>query len=501
MSISISKYVQVTSGVGGTGGVANRELITRLFTSNALVPTSTTLEFINADDVGTYFGTASEEYVRAVFYFGWISKLITQAQKISFARWNNDTAVAATIYGKVGTYLLTSYTGISNGSLNITLDSITHTVTAIDTTTASSLSDVASDIQAKIRAADANAFWATATVSYDSVRKSFNFVSGSTGTANISVAAAGSGTDLRNLIGWGTGAIFSNGQAAQLIADCLIASAADSDNFGSFVVMPLLANGDVVSAAAWNDAQNEKYIFSQRSSASNMATLQALVVAYSGCALTLDLAIYNEYPDMVPGVILAATDYSRAGANSNYMYTQFPLTASVTNDADAATYDALRANYYGQTQKAGQQLSFYQDGVLMGTSSDALDMNVYANEIWLKDAIITDVMNLLIALPALPANNAGTATLLSVLQGDINTALLNGTIEPGKTLTTVQKAYITTATGNANAWRQVQDVGYWVTAQISTYVQSSVTKFKANYVLVYSKGDAVRKVTGSDILI
>jgi hypothetical protein len=173
----------------------------------------------------------------------------------------------------------------------------------------------------------------------------------------------------------------------------------------------------------------------------------------------------------------------------------------VTTDADAATYDAIRVNYYGQTQNAGQGLSFYQDGVLMGTSSDALDMNVYANEIWLKDAILTDIMNLLIALPALPASNAGTATLLSVLQGDINTGLLNGTIEPGKTLTTIQKSYITTVTSNANAWRQVQDAGYWVTAQISTYVESSVTKFKANYVLVYSKGDAVRKVTGSDILI
>jgi hypothetical protein len=35
----------------------------------------------NATDVGTYFGTTSPEYLRAVFYFGFISKLITAPKK------------------------------------------------------------------------------------------------------------------------------------------------------------------------------------------------------------------------------------------------------------------------------------------------------------------------------------------------------------------------------------------------------------------------------------
>lgn len=499
-TISITKYVDVTSGVGGTGGVANRELILRAFSENPLIPTNSFIDFTSADDVATYFGSSSTEYKRAAFYFGWISPSISKAKKISFARWAN-VAVAATIYGKKATYLLSTFTGISTGSLNLTLDSINHTVTGIDTTAAASLADVAAAIQTAIRAADISGFWASCTVSYDSTNKRFDFVAGATGVANISVAPALSGIDLRNLIGWGTGAIFSDGEAATSVTDTLVASDNASDNFGSFLFIPLLDNDGVVEAATWNDTKNNKYLFSQRTDDTNAATLQALVVGYSGCALTLDLGVANEYPDMVPPTQLAATDYSRPGANSNYMFKQFPLTPSVDTDADAATYDSIRVNYYGQTQKSGQVLSFYQDGVLMGTSSDALDMNVYGNEIWLKDAIITDMMNLLLALPALPASNAGVATLLSVLQQDIDQAINNGVIEPGKDLTAEQKAYITTLTGSDKTWYQVQNIGYWVTAYVTTYVESSVTKFKANYLLIYSKGDAVRKIQGTDILI
>ena len=45
MSISKSRYVLITSGVGGPAVVARRELIARLMTTNELVATNGVLEF------------------------------------------------------------------------------------------------------------------------------------------------------------------------------------------------------------------------------------------------------------------------------------------------------------------------------------------------------------------------------------------------------------------------------------------------------------------------
>lgn len=85
MSIPFNRYVSIVSGVGGGAGVRQRDLILRLFTSSPLVSPDVVLEFSNATDVGTFFGTSSEEFRRASAYFGYVSPAISQPKRISFA--------------------------------------------------------------------------------------------------------------------------------------------------------------------------------------------------------------------------------------------------------------------------------------------------------------------------------------------------------------------------------------------------------------------------------
>src|SRR4051812_24416653 len=106
MSISLSRYVDITSGVGAGANVSTRSLNGLIVTGNPLVPTNRFLTFESASDVGTYFGTSSEEYARAVFYFGWISKNITAPQALNFWFWNNNAATASKIFGKPAAYAL-----------------------------------------------------------------------------------------------------------------------------------------------------------------------------------------------------------------------------------------------------------------------------------------------------------------------------------------------------------------------------------------------------------
>jgi len=500
MSIDISRYVAITSAVAATGGVPQRERIGRLFSEDTKVPTNAILEFTNAADVGAYFGTGSVEYARAADYFAFVSKSLTAPRKLSFAR-HARTASPARIFGAVPIGSLIAFQAVTAGTLSLTIGAQTASLTGLNFAAAVSLAGVASVLQTAIQAA-VGAQFTTATVTYDAVAGAFNFVasSGQTAAADISVNAAAAGS-VATLFGWSLGAVFSPATPVQTITEALTASTAISNNFGSFAfVTTALTVDEAIEAATWNAALNVQFIFSARTTAANAVALSAAVIAKAGTAVTL-APLTTEYPEQLPMVILAATDYTRPGSVQNYMYQQGDLTPSVTTDTLADLYDPLRVNYYGQTQTAGQQISFYQRGVMMGGDTAPVDMNVYANEIWFKDAASTAILALLLALPRIPANADGRGQILAILQDPINLALFNGTISVGKTLTTAQRLYVTQVTGDPEAFQQVQSIGYWIDCTIEPRTVDDRTEYVAVYTLVYGKDDTIRKVEGQHILV
>lgn len=502
MAISIRRYVDITSGVGAGASVRRRDLITRVFTTNPLVPTASMVEFTSADDVAAYFGSTSEEYARAAFYFAWVSKNIRRAKKISFARWV-DAAAAPVAYGVKGAQSLAGWTAISAGAFSLTLGADTEEITGLDFSTAASLSDVAGVFQTAIRAAGTGDLWDLATVTWDATAARLILTGGATGAAAIAIAA-GASNDVASRAGWLTGAILSDGAAVETITDTLAASAEADNNFGVFVFSnsAALSLDEVVEAATWNATQNVLYQFHARVTAADAADWSEALMGKAGAGLTLSSPVGGEYPEMVPGMILAATDYSARNAVQNYMFQQFNLTPSVTTNAGADTYDPLRVNYYGRTQTAGQTIDFYQRGVLMGGATAPVDMNTYANEQWLKDAATSAILTLLLALAKVSANSTGRAQLMTTLQSVVSEALANGTISVGKDLTTVQKLYIAEITGDQDAWRQIQSIGYWLDVVMESITTTdSRVEWKAIYTLVYSKDDTIRAVDGTHVLI
>lgn len=382
MAITFTRYVDIVSGVGGTGAVAQRDLIGRIFTDNVLLSVGTVAEFTTLADVSTFFNSTSEEYKRAAFYFGWVSKNTTKAKKISFARWDTTP-----ITGETVTTVLTNSTQTNN-------------------------------------------------------------------------------------------------------------------NFGSFSFIPVLTSAQIAEAALWNNTQNVMFQFCASVPAVDAATVSAAIIGYAGVSLTLKSLVATEYHELIPMTILAATNYEKRNSVQNYMFQQFALTPSVTTTTLSTTYDNLRVNYYGRTQTAGQNIDFYQRGVLMGGTTAPTSMNVYANEQWFKDAAGAQIMSLLLAMPKVSANAGGKAQLISVLQDVINRALFNGTISVGKPLDITQKVYIGSVTGDDLAWHQVQSIGYWVDCVLSSYVAGSgLTEWKATYTLLYAKDDVVRSVSGTHTLI
>lgn len=502
MSISFKRYVSIVSGVGGGAAIRARDLILRLFSTSPRVPANTVIEMTSADDVKTYFGSASPEYLRAVFYFGFISKLITAPQKISFARFA-DVASAARIYGATKTFAVNQFTGITTGALKLTIGAYTTDVTGLNFSSATTLSNVASILQTAIQAIVAGgANFTAATVTYNATANRFELVGGVVGAAAIATAAPATGVDIRTTLGWNGGAVFSPGVAVQEPVDAFTASVQLSDNFGSFsFIFSTITQAQNLAIAAQNDTYNVKFMQLIPIAAADAAAYYGALSGYSGSATILS-PIATEYPELIPAMIMAATDYGRRNSVQNYMFQQATVTPSVTDDATADTMDANRVNYYGRTQTAGQFVDFFQRGIMMGLPTDPVDMNVYANEAWFKDAAGASIMGLLLSMGRVSANATGRGQVLAILQDPIDRAVFNGTISIGKPLTTAQKLFITNLTGDANAWQQIARLGYWLDVIMQSYTTiDSRTEWKAVYTLIYSKDDAIRKVEGSHVLI
>lgn len=502
MSIRFRKYVDIISGVAGSSGVRRRDLIGRIFTQSPLIGTDEILEFTDAASVALFFGDNSPEHLRALFYFAWASPSITAARRISFAR-HAPLGSPIRIFGDPdATANLATFQAITAGALTFQFGTAAPVpVSGIDLSAAVSLAGVASAIQTALNAnADLNL--SGAVVTYDAPSGTFAFSNSISAAGTVAISTA---SPLSTALGWGPGARFVNGSGTQSGVQAVTKSVDVSDNFGSIAFITDLDLTGFAQVAAYVAGENVKYqLMVPLRAVGDASAWSAALVGFAGTALTLapTALMASEFPELIPMTVLAATDYDRRNATMNYMFKSFGgLTASVNDDATSDSLDAMRVNYYGRTQTAGQNIQFYQRGFLMGTPADPLDMNVFGNEQWLKDFIGSDIMSLLISTNRVPANATGRGQILAIVQGGIDAAILNGTISIGKPLTIPNKLFITQQTGDELAWHQVQNNGYWVDCVIQLDDTVDPAQWKAVYQLIYSKDDAIRFVQGTHFLI
>ena len=487
MAISQTKYINITSAAGGGSIVAQRDLMGRVFTTNELVPVGQIIEFSGGlvsakESIGSYFGLTSDEYAFAEKYFQ-VNKKGTAPQKLGFARFV-DTASGAYLLGKKGVKL-SDLQAITAGTFVITVNDVEKTYSALNFSSATSMADVATAMTTAMTSDGL-------VVTYDTSGR-FKVATSATGSEQTLSLATGTVAEALGM----TNGILSDGGDAETALECVVKSTGLSNNFFSFCFLNTISNSDIAELAAWTHGQNVNYLFSVAVNETNAETIQGLVETYDGVALTLD--IWNEYGEFMPMSRIASVDYTRANAAISMFYQQFAGVTPSVNDTDvAAAYDALRVNYYGETAKGGISFPFYQNGVLQGSITD---MGVYANEAWLKDSFVTDILNLRLAVDTLPANNVGVGMVLSALMETVNLSLYNGVTMPGKTLDSVQKSYITQITGNTDAWMAVQGNGYYLDANVEKYTENNVEKYKVSFLYVYSKGDSINYVDGRDILI
>lgn len=514
MSISFEKFIDITSGVVAATAVGTRQFVLRVFSANPLIPVGGVLSFTSLTDVATTLGTASEEYARASLYFDYVSPTGVAPKSIQFVRWVNIVSVAS-IYGTPNSASsLTTLKTIVAGLLTFNIGGTVVPVVGINLSAATSLAQVATILQTALNA-NANPVLATSTVTYDATNGRFVFkgAAAQTQSQTFALVAAGAGvTDVATNLAWnGVGALVSPPSPVVTPVNALIASVSAQNNFGSFLftdsgtgVVPALA--DITALATQNKSYNVKYRYCVNVKPETYVAVQQAIGGIGGCDITYELDTLNQFPEMIPAIILAGTDFTAPDGTQGYMYQQFStVTPSVTDDTTHDALTALNINFYGQTQVDGQFVSFYMEGVECGGSTDPRDMNVYSNEMWLKDFAGVTIFNYVLAVIKVPANQTGLAAIRALFTKDIIPAAVpttgNGTFSAGKTLTDAQIATITSITANTTAYQNVQKYGYYLTLSLASTTTNGVTKWSCVYTLIYAKDDLIRTVTGTHSLV
>lgn len=200
----------------------------------------------------------------------------------------------------------------------------------------------------------------------------------------------------------------------------------------------------------------------------------------------------------MPMALFASTDYNSVNGTKNYMFKKFAdEPVAVTTKAQKKKYDAQNINFYGLVQNYGTKRKFLQAGVNL----DGEDTACFCNEIWLKSHISTEIFDLMLSLDKIEANDDGESLIYNTICACADLGKTNGTIQPTKEITDNQKTKIYSLTNDASAWQTIFDSGYWLKVEIRPTTVGAHTEYWAYYILVYSKGDSVRKVEGKDFLL
>lgn len=502
MTISIDRYVSITSVVGGATAVRQRELIGRIYTDSVYANPTTSKEFTSAKSVAEWFGGESIEARIALAYFGFVTKSATRPSKMSFAAWRPAGADAIIIGGRIDAtwdvikdQLVAAAGDTGKVTFSITIGGGRVDVDSGTIAGYTSFSNLAGGMQEALRAVSGD--YAQAVVSFSSNAFMFLLPGILQPVAGDTRTIGNNPSTIIQLLSSQT-KMASAGTPERPPAQILSDDAHADDNFATFSILPDMTEDDIASIGDFMGSQNEKYLWCLRGRTVQEAKSYAeKLMSYSGIGVTLS-PLPEEFPELLPMFLSAASNYNRRAANRNYEFYQMSgVTPSVNDDTTADDLDNARVNYYGQTQTSGNKLSFYQKGRLTGLSTDAIDMNVYVNEIWLKDLALSRLMSQFMALEVVPANRTGAGYVTSVIQSVVDEAKNNGVIIPGKTLNITQKMFIQEQTGDELAYLQVQNDGAWLDANV---VQDG-DDYVVEYLLIYSKGDAIRKVVGSHIMI
>lgn len=496
-SIPASEIVAVNPNVLSAGGQA-LDLSGLVLTNSQRVPIGQILSFASADDVSDYFGSSSIEAAGAGIYFSGFDGSQVKPAALLFSQYNT-TAVAAYLRGgSLETVTLAQLQSMA-GVLTLTVNGVSTTSSNINLSAATSFSSAASIIQAAFASPQF-------TVAYDSVSSAFTFTTNTTGVSATITPATG--TLSANLaLTAATGAITSQGAVATDPNAAMTAIVNKTTNFASFMTAfnpDSSGFANKLAFANWNNLRNNRYLYVCWDS-DIVTTTQQPAPGSLGYALTQNgtsgtALIYsptsNDYSWFLCGAV-ASIDYNQTNGNTDMAFkSQAGLAPAVDNATAAANLLANGYNFYGAYATANDEFIWFYNGQVMGKYKT---IRAYVNQIWMSNQIQLAGMTLFQNTKAVPYNAAGRTLIEAACLDPINQAVNFGAIQPGVTLSELQKAEVNNAAGAVIAPTLETRGWYLQVKDASPQVRAAGESPPINF--WYTDGGSVRKlvITSTDV--
>lgn len=488
MSINANKIVDVTPSAVRAGS-ASLEFNGLLLTQNPLARMCERYE--TADEVASTYGAESEEYAFALVYWEADSRKTKRADALLISRdLTEDTA--AYIRGGACSTTLEEFKAVTDGAMTISVNGSPVQVTAVDLSSATSLSDVAAKVAEKITGT---------TGEYNSNLRTFIFTTETEGsTATIAYPTkADAGTDLVALLALNEtdGALLWQGTDAMSPSAAMTEVCNASKNWVSFCTLFEVDTDTAIEYAKWVST-NFGYIYFPNTVSGDATTQGAvsdLATKLSEAGVQYVAPVYGEvdYCGFFTGMI-ASTDFNaQQGMKTYALKTSGTLPPNVTTDPAETVLKAKGYNFIGEyaTRNSEFRLSAY--GTLIGENYKYIDELV--GQIWMANDMQVKLMDGMSTVNRVPYNETGYSMVRLWLNDTITTGKKIGVIDEGVTLSGTQKSLLLKEIGK-DVTQEIFNNGYYL------YVGDPGPDVRAkrgspDTRLYYTYGGAVHKIDPS----
>ena len=487
MAIPASQIVKINPRViqaSGTDLVLNGLFLT----TSALIPTGGVMGFSTADDVASFFGSASEEYRVASVYFAGYKNSFKKPRQVFFGSRVN-AAAAAWLRGAKYIGTLAQLQAVTSGTLDLSINGTSITLTSLDFSSATSLSGCATVLQTALAAK-----LPSTTCSYSSQTGAFQITSPTTGEAST-ITYAEEGT-LATLLGLtqAKGATLSQGSDALDVADNMRSIRGVTENWATFTFLYSATDDEILDLSAWASAQGVEYLFVCCSTDANLKNqVDTTSIAYklkeaTAGATTL---IFGDqvYAAFIMGTA-ASIDWDRTQGAITFAFKSLDgLAPTIDNATEATTLLGKKCNLYGTYATRNDDFVFLYDSNMYG---DYNFIDPFINASWCNNALQVAIMNGLSMSPRVPYNEDGYTQIRSWCQDPINRARRNGVIDPGLNLSEAQKTELIREAG-LDITSNLQTDGYSLQV-IDGGPQVRTTRDTPSVSLWYSYAGSVQRV-------
>lgn len=427
MTIAVNKVVNVVIQSSQTFPQRKGFGVLNIIGNSSKLPTGDRIRsYSSMDDVAVDFASTDEEYKAALVYFSQSPRPSTLMISRRF-----ENAVAAELLAGVGyDKNLASFTAITNGGFDISIDGANKQVTTVNLSTAVSFNQIASLIQTRLQVVAAGA-----TVTFDGKR--FIIRSGTTGASSligytVPPTGAGSPVDLGTLLASNAAGlgVVTQGKAAETISGSLDALQDLNQSWYGMTFTKELTEQNLKDAAAWAEARVK--IFGFTTKASNV--LDGAVTADIGSFMKTSLYnrtfwIWDDNDDyMIVSAFARAftVNFNEENSTLTLKFKQLPgTTPSTLTETQRQSIVAKKGNYY----------TTFGDSVMMaeGWMASGQFFDERHGLDWLQNAVETNVFGyLLTRTTKVPQTDKGVAALVSQVESALREGVRNGLLAEGQ---------------------------------------------------------------------